>query len=114
MKDDRVYLLHMRDALLQLKSYHAEGMDNFFGDRKTQDATVRNFEVLGEAAKNLSPTFREQHVHVPWKPIAGLRDKLIHEYFAVNLELIGDVLEEQIPSLLDAIEAMLRDLPETQ
>ncbi len=110
MKDDRVYLLPARDAVRQLELYAQEGQENFLSDRKTQEAAIRNFEVLGEAVKNLSSEVKARHPEVSWKQIAGMRDKLIHEYFGVNLPLIWDVLEQQIPSLHTSINAILSEL----
>jgi uncharacterized protein with HEPN domain len=110
VKEDRTYLLHIRDAVAQLQTYADDGKRNFLADRKTQEATIRNFEVLGEAVKNLSPGLKVRHPDIPWKAIAGMRDKLIHDYFGVNPELIWDVLEMQIPALGVAIDKMLAEV----
>jgi len=91
LKDDKIYLLHIRDALQHILDYTEEGKDSFFEDSKTQDAVVRNLEIVGEAVKNLSPQFKSFYPEIHWKAISGMRDKLIHEYFGVNLNL-GQVL----------------------
>ncbi|HTG60355.1 MAG TPA: HepT-like ribonuclease domain-containing protein [Terriglobia bacterium] len=78
MKDDSIYLLHIRDALNRIFDYTAGGEENFLQDTKTQDAVVRNLEIIGEAVKHVSENFRAQNVDVPWKRIAGMRDKMIH------------------------------------
>jgi uncharacterized protein with HEPN domain len=62
---------------------------DFFVDIKTQDAVVRNLEIIGEATKNLSDEIRSNHPEVPWKNLAGMRDRLIHQYFGVNLDIVG-------------------------
>ncbi|MGE0643722.1 MAG: DUF86 domain-containing protein [Nitrospira sp.] len=111
MKDDRIYLLHIRDAIQQILTYTATGPESFFGDRKTQDAVVRNLEIIGEATKRLSQSLKDAHSDIAWKPIAGMRDKLIHEYFGVNLQLIWDVVKRDLPSLELKI-AQLLDFPE--
>ena len=95
MKDDRVYLLHIRDCLERIAHYTLDGRDAFFADTKTQDAVIRNFEVIGEAVKNLSQTYKNAHPDVPWKRIAGLRDLLIHRYFGVKLDTVWKVIEEK-------------------
>ncbi len=99
MKDDRVYLLHIRDAVDRILSYTTEGKTAFLADTRTQDAVVRNLEIIGEAAKNVSTDLRAAHSGVPWRALSGMRDKLIHEYFGVNLEVVWRVVERDIPEL---------------
>ncbi|MGH9204507.1 MAG: HepT-like ribonuclease domain-containing protein [Vicinamibacterales bacterium] len=107
MKEDRVYLLHVRDAIRRIESYVAGGRDAFLADTKTQDAVVRNLEVIGEAVKRLSQSTRDAHSTVPWKQIAGMRDKMIHEYFGVNLDLVWDAIMRDLPKLASEIETIL-------
>lgn len=109
MKEDRVYLLHVRDAVERALSYTAQGKQAFFADPRTQDAVIRNLEVVGEAVKNLSEGLKARHATVPWKRIAGMRDKMIHEYFGVNLHLVWDAVEQELPRLKQEIEAILRE-----
>ena len=110
MKDDRIYLLHVRDAIQLIMSYTATGKESFFPDRKTQDAVVRNLEIIGEAIKRVSVTLKEAHPDVAWKPIAGMRDKLIHDYFGINLQLVWDVVAQDLPGLKRKIDLLLKDL----
>ena len=74
MKDDRVYLLHIRDAIARIESYTSGDKSRFLQDTMIQDAVIRNLEVIGEAVKNLSADLRSQHPQVPWGRIAGMRD----------------------------------------
>lgn len=99
MKDDRIYLLHIRDAIQNILTYTTSGKDSFFVDRKTQDAVIRNLEIIGEATKRLSVSLKHANPDIAWKPISGMRDKLIHEYFGVNLQLVWDVIERDLPGL---------------
>ena len=107
MKDDRVYLLHIRDCLQRIVDYTRDGREAFFTDTKTQDAVIRNFEIVGEAVKNLSQAHKDTHPVVPWKRIAGLRDLLIHRYFGVKLETVWEVIEQEVPDFRAAIDEML-------
>jgi uncharacterized protein with HEPN domain len=97
MKDDRVYLLHIQDAVQRVLAYTRDGRDYFLADTKTQDAVIRNIEIIGEATKNLSQDRKAAHPGVPWKQIAGMRDTLIHRYFGVKLELVWQVVESDLP-----------------
>ncbi len=110
MKRDRVYLFHVRDAIERIFDYTADGEESFFADTKTQDAVVRNLEIIGEAVKNISGGLKETHSGVTWKRIAGMRDKMIHEYFGVDLRLVFDVVRGDLPELKRKIESILREL----
>ena len=107
MKDDRVYLMHIRDAINRVQEYTRDGKDVFLSDIKTQDAVLRNLEIIGEATKNLSAELRAANTDIPWKQIAGLRDTLIHRYFGVRLDLVWEVVEQHIPVLQARILALL-------
>jgi len=78
----------------------------FLKDRKTQDAIVRNFEVIGEAAKNISANFRARNLDVPWKKLAGLRDKLIHFYFGIDYKIVWNIIRKELPKLRRLIKAV--------
>ncbi len=106
MKEDRVYLLHIRDAASRILEYTRGGPVLFLADPRTQDAVIRNLEIVGEAVKNLSEAARAGQ-EIPWRQIAGMRDKLIHQYFGVNLELVWKTVEIEIPRLQEAVEKLL-------
>lgn len=106
MKDQRVYLLHAVDAIDAILDYTADGREAFFSDRKTQDAVIRNIEILGQAVKGLSEETRALEPEIPWRQIAGMRDKLIHEYFGVDLGLVWDVVERELPPLRSTTDGL--------
>ncbi|MGD0697672.1 MAG: DUF86 domain-containing protein [Terriglobia bacterium] len=108
MKPDRVYLLHIRDAIRRILEYTREGKEAFMTRPIVQDAVVRNLEIVGEAVKNLSDSLKVGHPGVPWKRIAGMRDKMIHEYFGVNLELVWEVVQGDLRKFETAVESMLQ------
>jgi uncharacterized protein with HEPN domain len=108
--DDKTHLLHIRDAIEKAIAFTEAGEEAFMQDARTQDAVIRNLEVIGEAVKCLSPELKDTYSSIPWKRIAGMRDKMIHEYFGVNLYLVYDVVKLELPGLKEQIEEMLRRL----
>mgnify|MGYP001806887128 CR=1 FL=1 len=81
--------------------------ENFFTDIKTQDAVMRNIAVLGEALRRISPEFRQTYSQIPYNQIIGMRNKLVHDYDGINLELIWDVIENYIPDLINQLEKIV-------
>jgi len=84
--------------------------DSFADDDKTIFAAVRALEIIGEAVKNIPQEIREKHNGIPWRDMAGMRDKLIHEYFGVNLDVVWKTVQEEIPPLKPLFEKMLENL----
>jgi uncharacterized protein with HEPN domain len=109
VKDDRVYLQHIRDALEDIAGYANAGRDAFFAERMRQDATVRKLQVIGQAVKSLSENAKSRQPHIPRKQIAGLRDKVIHDYFGVNLDIVWAVVEKDLPALRRAVDDLLSE-----
>jgi uncharacterized protein with HEPN domain len=107
MKEDRVYLLHIAEAIATIQEYVSTGRANFFAKKMIQDAVIRNLEIIGEAVKNISPVTRRNTPEVPWQKIAGLRDVLIHDYFGVDLETVWLVVENRLPPLALHIALLL-------
>lgn len=85
-----------------------EDLAAFLADAKTQAAVLHEIQVIGEATKRLSDPFRDSHPTVPWHDIAGMRDKLIHEYDAVDLEVVWKVVASDIPTLLAYLKPLAR------
>jgi uncharacterized protein with HEPN domain len=107
---DRDLLGDILEAMRRARSYTADqSYEQFLEDMKTQDAVIRALEVLGEATKKLSPSLRESHPEIPWKSMAGVRDKLIHDYFGVNFDIVWEIVQDQLPALSEQIEAVLKD-----
>jgi uncharacterized protein with HEPN domain len=97
-KHDTVYLNHILDAINQIESYTADlSYETFSEDRLIQDGVIRQLEIIGEACRALSPEFRAQHPDPPWNQIMGLRNRLIHAYFDINLGIIWDIVLADIP-----------------
>jgi uncharacterized protein with HEPN domain len=107
VKDDRVYLAHIQEAIRRVESYSADGRQAFMTNPMAQDAIIRNFEIIGEAAKRLSDAAKRQQPHIPWRDVAGFRDVLIHDYMGVDLQEVWNIIEHRLPELRDAIAALL-------
>src|SRR3989337_3789709 len=114
MRKDKAYLRHMIDAISDIKRF-MKGLtkEEFFENKEKQYAVLRALEIIGEATKNLSKEMKAKHSEIQWKDIAGMRDKLIHEYFGVNLNLVWETVKKNIPELEKQISEMLRTTSET-
>ena len=108
MKDDRLYLEHIRDAIAKVRAYTAGGRDEFMRNSLIQDGVIRNFEIIGEASKQLSDDVKGKHPEIPWSDVARFRDFLIHHYMGVNPKRIWDVIETHLPALRKAAEERLK------
>ena len=90
----------MLDSIDAIESYTEDVSERTFQDDSLiQDGVIRQFEILGEAAKQVSTETREQHDEIPWQDIAGMRDKLIHGYFGVDIDVVWKTVEEDVPHL---------------
>lgn len=107
MKDEKLHLIHMLECMERIDEYTSGGREVFMADPKTQDAVLRNFEILGEAAKRVSATIREKSGDIPWRRVAGLRDVLIHQYEGVDLDEVWSIVEKDMPSLKRQIQKMV-------
>ncbi len=105
---EQAFLHDIGEATRRIQSY-TTGMNSeaFLNDTKTQDAVVRNVEMIGEATTQLSDSVRQQAPQIPWRNIARMRDKLIHQYFGVNLDSVWQVIQEDLSPLLSAIDDIL-------
>lgn len=100
MKKDKVYLAHIIDAISDIEKFmKGISKEEFFDNREKQYAVSRALEIIGEATKNLSAELKKENSEVDWKHIAGMRDKLIHAYFGVNLPLVWETIKKDLPQL---------------
>ena len=107
----RVYQDYLEDILSSIDDVaiftHGHSSETFTTDRKTINAVIRSLEIIGEAAKQIPDYLRNQSPKVPWKYMAGMRDKLIHQYFGVDLSIVWTVVKDELPPLRSEIEMLL-------
>jgi uncharacterized protein with HEPN domain len=106
-RDPRVYLQDILSAIERIAIYNTKGREGFFTDTLLQDGIIRQLSIVGEASAKLPRSVREQHPEIPWKLIVGMRNIIIHEYSDIDLEVIWDSLNRDLPVFRKTIESML-------
>ncbi len=108
-KEPLVFIEHIVDSIEKIEMFmKGISKENFQKNIQLQDALVRRIEIIGEAVKNLPKTFKDGHLDIPWIKIAGMRDKLNHHYFGVDLEVVWKTVNEDIPLLKRYIKKILK------
>ncbi len=106
MKDPGLYIAHARESIQRLETYSSEGRETFLQDPKTQDAILRNLQVLAEALRNLSSTHASSHPEISWKNIAAFRNLIVHEYWGVDPELVWEIVKRDVPILKEQLKGL--------
>ncbi|MEK7544306.1 MAG: HepT-like ribonuclease domain-containing protein [Patescibacteria group bacterium] len=110
-KIDTPYLLHIRDAIALIQEWSAgKTIEDFTQDEKLQSAIIRQLEIIGEAARNVSDERKIATPEIPWRPITNTRNTLIHGYFTVDEKKVWDMVQIDIPVLQKHIDALLEKL----
>jgi len=113
-RGDKEFLLDIIEAIKRIELYTNKlSYQDFLQKIETQDAVVRNFEIIGEAVKNISKNLKTKYNNIQWKEIAGMRDKVIHFYFGVNLDIVWGAAKDSLPSFKEKIERILEVIEET-
>ena len=107
-KEPLIFIEHIKDAIEKIEMFmKGISKENFHKNIQLQDALVRRIEIIGEAVKNLPKNFKDDHLDIPWIKIAGMRDKLTHNYFGVDLEIVWKTVNKDIPILKKYIQSTL-------
>lgn len=102
------YLQHILDEILYLEKASKDlSYENFLKDENLIRAFARSLEIIGEASKKIPDEFKQNHEEIEWKSMAGMRDRLIHDYFGVDFELVWDVIKNHLPALKLKLEKLM-------
>jgi uncharacterized protein with HEPN domain len=111
VRDYTIYLKDILEAMESIEKFVENmNLDSFKEDDKTSSAVIRKFEIIGEAAKNVNEEIRDKYPEIPWKEMAGMRDKLIHFYFGIKYELVWRTIKDVIPCIKTIIQKIIKDI----
>jgi len=110
VKDSRVYLTHILECIEKIERGLSGGKVGFLQSDLLQDAVVRNLQVLSESTQRLADELKKRYPHVEWRKVADFRNRLVHDYLGVDLEIVWQVVENDLPVLKRAIIEMLRNM----
>jgi uncharacterized protein with HEPN domain len=110
---DLLYLEHILERIERIEEAAEKGRGAFNESHVIQDAVIRNFEVIGEAVKQISDERKDAYPGVPWRRIAGFRDILIHQYMGVDLDEVWNVIDKDLPPLKSTVQTMLSELDDS-
>jgi uncharacterized protein with HEPN domain len=110
-RDWTLFLQDMLDIIGKIGQYTSGvSFQDFLQDSRTQDAVVRNLEVLGEAARRIPPDIQERYPEIPWAQIVGLRNRLIHGYFLVDYGIVWEIVQNELSPLREKLEQIAREV----
>lgn len=109
-KDNSIFLNHILEAINNIEDYveNISSQEEFTTNKKTRDAVLRSFQVIGEAAHNLDEEFIKSQSDIEWKKVIGMRNFIIHEYFEVDLAIVWDTIKEDLPAFKQTIKKLLK------
>ncbi|AGK60039.1 hypothetical protein Asulf_00003 [Archaeoglobus sulfaticallidus PM70-1] len=111
-----LFVQDMLEAIEKIERYTSsiEDLEDFMREDMVVDAVLRNLEIIGEAAKNIPEDLRSKYGEIPWKRVVGLRNVVIHGYFAVDLEVVWVIVKRQLPELKEVLLKMMEELERSE
>lgn len=111
--NNAAFIAHIRDAIDQIESYRlGHTYDQYMKNSWDQAAVARNLEIISEAATQLTTEYKDAHSQIPWRKISDFRNVLTHEYFAIDLALVWEILQKDVPALKEEINRLLEEFPQ--
>lgn len=105
----KLFLVDIVQSIEKIEKYIEElSFEDFVSNEKTIDAVVRNLEIIGEASKNIPDWLKSKYINIPWREIAGMRNKMIHEYFGIDYEIIWEIVKKDLPELRAKIKGIMQ------
>jgi uncharacterized protein with HEPN domain len=112
VRDNYLLIVDILEAIQNINEYtYGLSFEDFSKDKKTKDAVIRNFEIIGEASNKLSNHFKKEHSEIEWKSMTNFRNVIIHEYFGVDIDIMWNIISTKLPSLYDNIKNILDRKP---
>jgi uncharacterized protein with HEPN domain len=108
MKDDRLYLVHIRECIERIEEYTSGGREEFVASRLIQDAVVRNLQIMAESTQRLSDDIRVVNPDIDWRGIAGFRNVVVYDYLGLDVNRVWQVVERDLPKLMGQVATLLK------
>ncbi len=106
---DKIYIKHILDAIAIVERFlGSKTREDLFGDQLLSDGVTRELEIIGEAAKNISDGLKDSSPEIPWKKITGMRDKIVHDYFSIDVNAVWKTTQEDLKPLKSALENLIK------
>jgi uncharacterized protein with HEPN domain len=109
LKDDLLYLVHIKECIERVKRYTEDGREAFYADTKTQDAVLRNLQILAESSQRLSDSLKDMHSEVDWRGISAFRNVPVHGYLSIDVVQTTNIVKQDLSPLEERIDVILRE-----